>query len=164
MTRNARIAVAVVEALLAASALGFLTAGILVAVASTAVVEPTEKARVLAQTISEAMNCIAMYPVFTLPVAVFLAWTRADAKTRARVALAGLAGLLLAFAVTAAWSGLWGHVPAGASEAQRGSITAATFAAAIYNGSLLAMLTVPGACALGWRSRKRVGESDAREP
>ena len=155
MKRPGRIAVAVVAALLAASALGMVTAAVLAFATSVTVVDPSDKARVLAQTISEALNCIAMFPVFTLPVAVFLAWKGADAKTSTRVALAALAGLVAAFGATVGWTLMFGHAPPGANDAERARATASAFAQALYNGSLLALLTVPGAGALAWRTRTR---------
>jgi hypothetical protein len=159
MRRPSHIARAIVAALVAASALGIATAAFLAFfVRSAQLAEPSDKARVLGQTISEAMNCVAMFPVFTVPVAVFLAWKKADLKTTVRVSLAAFAGLLVAFGVTAAWARIYGHAPAGASDAQRASVSANAFAEALYNGALLALLTVPGACAIAWRARGRPRE------
>ena len=157
MRRPLRLVVAVVMALVAASALGIAMAALLVFTTSNlAAVAPEEKARVLGRTISEAMSCVAMFPVFTLPVAIFMAWTGADARTTARVALAALAGLLAAFGATVAWGNLSGRVPTGASDAQRVGADSSAVAVALYDGALLAMLTVSGAAAIAWRTRKRV--------
>jgi hypothetical protein len=158
MRRPVRLFAAIVMALLAASALGMMMAAFLaVATSNIAPVAPSGRARVLAQTISEAMNCFAMFPVFTLPVAIFLAWKGADAKTAIRVSLAAFAGILAAFAASVGWTILTVHAPAGATEAQRASVTSLSFTEALYNGALLAILTVPGAAAVAWRWRRPNG-------
>ncbi|MGO8994095.1 MAG: hypothetical protein ACLQVI_12265 [Polyangiaceae bacterium] len=156
MRRRVRLLVAVVMALLAAIALGVVMTGLTVfATSGLTRAAPSDKALVLAKTISEAMNCAAMFPVFTLPVAIFLALKGANGKAATRVALAALAGLFVAFASSVAWGVLTSRAPSGASDAQRASAAAGAVAAALYNGALLAMLTVPGAAAIAWRARHR---------
>jgi len=111
MGRPGRVAVAVAAALVAASALGLVMAAVLAFAASPTMAEPGEKARILGQTIRETLNCAAMFPVLTLPVAIFLAWKRADAPTTAWVALAALAGLFAAFGAAVLWARAVGRAP-----------------------------------------------------
>ncbi len=158
MDRPGRVAVAVVAALVSASALGALMAALLTVAASIVVAEPGEKARIVGLTTSDAMNCAAMFPVFTLPVAIFLAWQRAEAKATIQVVSAAAAGLFAAFGAAVLWARATGHAPAEWSDAPRARAAAGVFDAALYNGALLAMLTVPGASAIAWRARRREKE------
>jgi hypothetical protein len=155
MSRSARVLVATSAALGAAIAVALvITLGIAFVVPYAGVL-PSDKARVFGMTLTEAAGGMALLPLFTVPVALFLAWKRPDRKTARRTAGAALAALLVTFLLPMAW--VWIDPPKAtdASEIDRSELIAGTIGGGVFDAWLLALVTVPLASALGWRSGRR---------
>jgi hypothetical protein len=155
MSRTARVLVATSAALGAAITLALvITLGIALVVPYAGVL-PNDKARVFGMTLTEAAAGMALLPLYTLPVALFLAWKRPDRRTVRRTAGAAFAALLVTFLLPMAW--VWIDPPhvTDASDFDRAELIAGTIGGGVFDAWLLALITVPLASALGWRSARR---------
>jgi hypothetical protein len=155
MSRTSRALVAISSALLASLGVAAAVVAGIAVVVPRAGVPASEASRVFGLTLTEAGNALAFLPVFTGALALLLAWKVTDRKTRVRTALAALVALLVTFLLPLAW--VWIDPPAAsdASEGDRADLIAGTIGDQLFNAWLLALVTVPLAGFLAWRSTRR---------